>query len=259
MYDRRCVRNRAWIPLLPAIALSAACASTPAATKPAVHSAPPVVRRVPGTSRAEIVGGGYRFGAVRAKLVDVAAAGATQLEIRDATHAVTVELPVAASLDDAKSLVVVRLGATAFYGTMKVPDTVALASAARRDVAPGVVALLRAADDSSSEQVVAATDTLTKVGFEHVVLGLVPAGAPPPADGWESCPFPAAAEGVERGVATLRVDWDEEGRPGIVRVVEASGHGFGGAALLCALWQRRRSSDSCTLPCSFAVRVKFVR
>ncbi len=219
---------------------------------------------VPGTKdRAALVGGSFLFGATRPALVEASKKGVVFLELHDATHSVFVELPLTPTLDDVTSVVVVRIDSAARYGTTKLSDTAALEAAARRDAGTGTVALLRVADDIAIEQVIAATDALKRAGIGHVVLGLVPAGIVPPGDGWESCPFPPAADAdaVDSGVVTLSLDWDDQGRPGGVHVLESPGHGFGGAAALCALWQRSTSTSRCAgaLPCSQKVRVAFKR
>jgi biopolymer transport protein ExbD len=217
---------------------------------------------VAGTKdRASLRGGAYAFGAVRAAIIEASKNGGVFLELQGATRSVALELPRTPVLDNATSVVVVRIDGAVRYGTTKLGDTAALEAAGRRDAGSQTVALLRVADDVSVEQIMAATDALKRAGVEHVVLGLVPATVVPPRDGWESCPFPTAADAVDGGVVTLSVDWDDEGRPGAVRVLESPGHGFGGAATLCALGQRNTSTSRCSgsLPCSQKVNVAFKR
>lgn len=144
-------------------------------------------------------------------------------------------------------------------------DRVSLtADDARSDAGSESVALLRASDDITVTQVFAVADALRREGTVHIVLGLVGTSVGPPDDAWASCPFPSTADAqeIEGGFAQLEVEWDDEGRAGVVRVVSSSGHGFGGAAVLCALWQRSSSTQQCagiTQPCKQRVRVNFKR
>lgn len=219
---------------------------------------------VPGAKdRAALDGSSFEFGAARVAIVEAAKKGAVFLDIHDATRSVLLELPPTPALDDVTSVVVVRIDSAARYGTTKLTDAAALEGAARHDGGTGTVALLRVADDITLDQLMTATEALKRAGMAHVVLGLVPANVVPPGDGWQSCPFPAAADAdaVDSGVVTLSIDWDDQGRPGAVHVLESPGHGFGGAAALCALWQRSTSTSRCSgsLPCSQKLRVAFKR
>ena len=199
------------------------------------------------------------LGVVRAQLVEAASKRAVLVELHDGTRSVSLELPTTRALDDATSVVVLRIDAVGRYGANVVTDTAALERAARRDAANGSIVLLRVADDIAIHQITAVTDTLTRAGVAHVVLGFVPPGLPPPEDGWEGCPFPADSR-ESHGRAVLSIDWDDQGRPGVVRIVESTGHGFGGAALLCTLWQRSNTSRcSGKPPCTQTLGVRFER
>lgn len=213
------------------------------------------------SNRAILRGDAYDVGAARTILVDAAKKGVVFIELHDGAHSAVLELPTTPVLDDASGVVVARIDSVGRYGVTKVADTAALEAAARHDAGAASIVVLRVADNIAVAQVIAMTTALGRAGIGHVVLGLVPADVVPPSDGWESCPFPAAADDVNGGVVTLSLDWDDQGRPGMVRVVDSSGHGFGGAAVLCALWQRNISTSQCSgaLPCSQKVRVRFKR
>src|SRR4051812_31944796 len=195
------------------------------------EASPPRVRMVRGANhRAALVGRpADQFAAARSALIDAGAKGALSVDLHDGAHSTVVELPATPALDDVTSVVVVRIDSVGRYGTTKVPDTAALEVAARRDAGTASVILLRVADDVPLGQLIAVAEALTRAGIGHVILGLVPAGVVPPSDGWASCPFPTASD-ADSGAAMLSIEWDEQGRPGTVRVLESSGHGFGGAA-----------------------------
>lgn len=262
------MKRPSWIVVAFAGVVGAACARPPAAPPPAPTApgpaaepapAAPHVKVLAGAQRASLPVGAYPFGAVRYEIVDASTAGVVALEVGDGARAVELELPRGHSLDDATSVMVARLGPVSYYGKTRVADTAALEGVARRDASAETIALVRATDDVSLVQIHGAAEALKRAGFAHVVLGLIPPGAPPPTDGWASCPFPAAADGVDDGMTSLEVDWDEEGHPGGVRVLRSSGHGFGGAAVLCALQQRQTPNAKCTPPCSSKIHVRFLR
>jgi protein TonB len=79
-----------------------------------------------------------------------------------------------------------------------------------------------------------------------------------------NCPFPEQAntDGVDRAIATIRVDLDSRGRTKSVAVVRDPGHGFGSAARRCALtkrWVAALDRTGTPVASSVTVAVRFVR
>lgn len=79
-----------------------------------------------------------------------------------------------------------------------------------------------------------------------------------------NCPFPdnSEAEGVDRAVATIRIQVDAAGRTGGVSIVSDPGHGFGEAARRCASgrrWNPALDRAGNVSASSVLVAVRFVR
>lgn len=202
------------------------------------------------------------FGTVRQELIDAMETGAHSLDMLDDKGNVTVELPSTAALDDPTDVVVVRVDAAAHVGTTRVADTRALEGVVWGQLRTETIVLLRVADGIDLRQVTAVARVVQGARPAHLVMGLVRAREAPPLDGWEICPFPPQSDvdGVDHGTATLMIEWDDEARPGVIRVAESSGHGFGGAAVICALRQKSSTSRcSGAPPCTQRLRVNFVR
>jgi outer membrane biosynthesis protein TonB len=78
------------------------------------------------------------------------------------------------------------------------------------------------------------------------------------------CPFPSQAnrEGIDSGVATLKVEIDAAGQALSVRVLRHSGHGFGDSAERCALRKRYRPAldrNGRSIRAELVVRVHVLR
>jgi protein TonB len=80
---------------------------------------------------------------------------------------------------------------------------------------------------------------------------------------WQ-CPFPGEADhaGIDRAVATIRVELDVAGRVSHVSIVSDPGYGFGAAARRCALakrWIPALDRSGNARASSATLRVRFVR
>ncbi len=175
------------------------------------------------------------FGGARQQLFE--AMSGAELDLVVGRKVLTVATPNAPILDGVEVLVAVNVWADGVQvAGRRVHDVAEVASAICGPICEANrVFVVRAEDAALLGNVFDAIAALRRAGAEHIVLGVTSPSAP--LESWSDCPFPAAAVAarIKEGVALVSVDRDDAERPAVVRVLEASGHGFGGAAALCAL------------------------
>jgi biopolymer transport protein ExbD len=123
-----------------------------------------------------------------------------------------------------------------------VPNVDALRERLGRTVREGTPVVVSAHRDAPFGIVVDATRAAQGAGAT-VAFGVAPAGAAdakPLAASWKACPFPAESDQakIDAAVVVLQSKVDADGQATHVSVITDPGHGFGAAALACAMREK---------------------